>query len=110
MKYLDKVNTCRHRIDILDETVDELRELAFSKDYLEQSLQYVDLDRTDTLSCDVVDYVEALNCLLVCYVEESYSPFVQHQRRLNLAMKEVVKAEVLKLLDVRFIYVISNSP
>lgn len=187
MKYLDEVNTC-HRIDILDETVVELQELVLSKDYLEQSLQYVNLDSIDTLSCDVADYAKMLDCLHVCYVdhnnpslmpvkeikeikppvlelkqlhvhlsyaflgesstypviiivdltelerekllrvlrmhksvigwsiddlkgispsivmhrilmEESYSPFVLRQMRLNLVMKEVVKAEVLKLLD-----------
>ncbi|XP_073057347.1 uncharacterized protein [Primulina eburnea] len=42
-------------------------------------------------------------------LRESYSPYVDHQRRLNPAMKEVVRAEVLKLLNAVVIYAISNS-
>ncbi|XP_073153784.1 uncharacterized protein [Henckelia pumila] len=42
-------------------------------------------------------------------MEESYSPYVDHKRRLNLAMKEVVKAEVLKLFNDGIIYAISDS-
>ncbi|KEH25743.1 reverse transcriptase, putative [Medicago truncatula] len=38
-----------------------------------------------------------------------YKPFVQPQRILNLTMKEVVKKEVLKLLDASMIYPISYS-
>ena len=34
---------------------------------------------------------------------------IKHQRRLNLAMKEVVKKEVLKWLHAGFIYAISDS-
>ncbi|XP_075475578.1 uncharacterized protein LOC142506338 [Primulina tabacum] len=40
---------------------------------------------------------------------ESYSPYVDHQRRLNPAMKEVVRAEVLKLLNAGVIVAISYS-
>ncbi|XP_075481126.1 uncharacterized protein LOC142521835 [Primulina tabacum] len=39
---------------------------------------------------------------------ESYTPYVDHQRRLNPALKEVVKNEVLKLLNADVIYVISD--
>ena len=35
---------------------------------------------------------------------------VEHQRKLNLVMKDVVRKEVLKWLNAGFIYVISNSP
>ena len=35
---------------------------------------------------------------------------VEHQRRLNPMMKDVVRKEVLKLLNVGFIYAISDSP
>ncbi|XP_073031225.1 uncharacterized protein [Primulina eburnea] len=42
-------------------------------------------------------------------MQESYSPYVDHQKRLNPAMKEVVRAEVLKLLNVGVIYAISDS-
>ncbi|GJZ18353.1 reverse transcriptase domain-containing protein [Tanacetum coccineum] len=42
--------------------------------------------------------------------KEDYKPVVQHQRRVNPNIKEVVKKEVVKLLDARLIYPISESP
>ena len=42
-------------------------------------------------------------------MEESYKPTVQPQRRLNPNMQEVIRAEVLKLLDAGIIYPISDS-
>ncbi|XP_070001862.1 uncharacterized protein [Nicotiana sylvestris] len=43
-------------------------------------------------------------------MEDSYRPIVQPQRRLNLAMQEVVKKEIVKLLAAGIIYPISDSP
>ena len=43
-------------------------------------------------------------------LEENAKPYVEHQRRLNPVMKEVVRKEVLKWLNAGFIYAISNSP
>ena len=43
-------------------------------------------------------------------MEEDHASSIEHQRRLNPAMKEVVKKEVLKWIQARFIYVISDSP
>ena len=43
-------------------------------------------------------------------LEDGYKSSVEAQRRLNLTMKEVVRKEVLKWLDVGVIYPISNSP
>jgi len=48
-------------------------------------------------------------CMHKILMEESYQPTVQPQRRLNPNMQEVVRAEVLKLLDAGIIYPISNS-
>ena len=42
-------------------------------------------------------------------MEDDYKPTVEHQRRLNPAMKEVMKKEVLKWLNAGFIYTISYS-
>ena len=42
-------------------------------------------------------------------IEESYKPSIEHQRRLNLAIKEVVRDEVLKLLNALIIYTILDS-
>ncbi|GKB59500.1 reverse transcriptase domain-containing protein [Tanacetum coccineum] len=43
-------------------------------------------------------------------MEEDYKPAVQHQRRVNLKIHDVIKKEVEKLLDAGLIYPISDSP
>ncbi|KAK1421773.1 hypothetical protein QVD17_24388 [Tagetes erecta] len=48
-------------------------------------------------------------CTHKILMEDEYKPVVQPQRRLNPNMSEVVKKEVLKLLDAGMIYPISDS-
>lgn len=48
-------------------------------------------------------------CMHKILMEENFRPSVESQRRLNPNMKEVVRAEVLKLLDAGIIYPISDS-
>ena len=43
-------------------------------------------------------------------MEKNAKTLVEHQRRLNQVMKEVVNKEVLKWLNAGFIYAISDSP
>nr|GEU61293.1 reverse transcriptase domain-containing protein [Tanacetum cinerariifolium] len=43
-------------------------------------------------------------------MEEDFEPAVQHQRRVNPKIYDVIKNEVLKLLDAGLIYPISDSP
>ncbi|GJT05357.1 reverse transcriptase domain-containing protein [Tanacetum coccineum] len=43
-------------------------------------------------------------------MEEDYKPAVQHQRRVNPKIYDVIKKEVEKILDARLIYPISDSP
>ncbi|GJZ81988.1 reverse transcriptase domain-containing protein [Tanacetum coccineum] len=43
-------------------------------------------------------------------MEDDYKPTVQSQRQVNLKIHEVIKKEVLKLLDAGMIYLISDSP
>nr|GEZ93449.1 reverse transcriptase domain-containing protein [Tanacetum cinerariifolium] len=43
-------------------------------------------------------------------MEEDFEPAVQHQKRVNTKIHDVIKQEVLKLLDARLIYTISYSP
>ncbi|GKC43376.1 reverse transcriptase domain-containing protein, partial [Tanacetum coccineum] len=43
-------------------------------------------------------------------MEDDYKPIVQSQRRVNPKIHEVIKKEVLKLLDAGLIYPISDSP
>ena len=47
-------------------------------------------------------------CMHMIMMEEDYRPVHQPQRRLNPTMKEEVKKEVLKLLEVGLIYPISD--
>jgi hypothetical protein len=42
-------------------------------------------------------------------MEQDHKPIHEYQRRLNNAMREVVKEEVLKLLKARVIYPVSES-
>lgn len=49
-------------------------------------------------------------CTHKTLIEEGFKPVVQHQRRLNPNMQDVMKKEVLKLLDAGLIYPISDSP
>ena len=48
-------------------------------------------------------------CTHKILLEEDFKPVVQPQRRLNPNMKDVVKKEVVKLLDAGMIYPISDS-
>nr|GEW69783.1 DNA-directed DNA polymerase [Tanacetum cinerariifolium] len=43
-------------------------------------------------------------------MEDDFKPAVQHQRRVNPKIHEVIKKEILKLLDTGLIYPISESP
>ena len=49
-------------------------------------------------------------CMHKILMEDDFKPSVQGQRRLNPKMQEVVKKEVVKLLDAGLIYPISDSP
>ena len=42
-------------------------------------------------------------------LEKDAKPFVDHQRRLNPNMKEVVRNEILKLLEAGIIYPVADS-
>ena len=43
-------------------------------------------------------------------MEENAKTSVEHQRRLNPIMKELVKKQVIKWINAGFIYAISDSP
>nr|GEW69136.1 reverse transcriptase domain-containing protein [Tanacetum cinerariifolium] len=49
-------------------------------------------------------------CTHKILMEDDFEPAVQHQRRINPKIQDVIKKEVLKLLDVGLIYPISDSP
>nr|GEV69015.1 reverse transcriptase domain-containing protein [Tanacetum cinerariifolium] len=54
--------------------------------------------------------IEPEFCTHKILMEEDFEPAVQHQRRVNPKIHDVIKNEVLKLLDAGLIYPISDSP
>nr|GEY13704.1 hypothetical protein [Tanacetum cinerariifolium] len=49
-------------------------------------------------------------CTHKILMKEDFEPAVQHQRRVNPKIDDVIKEEVIKLLEAGLIYPISNSP
>nr|GEZ94665.1 DNA-directed DNA polymerase [Tanacetum cinerariifolium] len=52
---------------------------------------------------------EEKTALIKILIEDEFKPTVQHQRRVNPKIHEVIKKEVLKLLDAELIYPISDG-
>ena len=61
-------------------------------------------------SIDELKGISPSICMHKILLEEKAKPSVEHQKRLNPVMKEVVRKEVLKWLNAGFIYAISDSP
>ena len=49
-------------------------------------------------------------CMHKILLNDDAKTLVEHQRRLNPVMKDVVRKEVLKWLNAGFIYAISDNP
>nr|GFB01738.1 reverse transcriptase domain-containing protein [Tanacetum cinerariifolium] len=49
-------------------------------------------------------------CTQKILMEEDFEPAIQHQRKVNLKIHDVIKQEVIKLLEAGLIYPISDSP
>ncbi|GKA18755.1 hypothetical protein Tco_0698670, partial [Tanacetum coccineum] len=109
----------------------ELKDLPFH-------LEYAFLEETDKLPVIIAKYLEddenhLLNvlkshkhaiawkisdikgidpqfCTHKILMEDDFKPVVQHQRRVNPKIHEVIKKEVIKLLDAGLIYPIFDSP
>ncbi|GJT11090.1 hypothetical protein Tco_0858132 [Tanacetum coccineum] len=64
------------------------------------------------IACSIADIkgIDSSFCTHKILMEDEFKPSVQPQRRVNPNIKEVVKKEVIKLLDARLIYPISDSP
>nr|GFB09478.1 reverse transcriptase domain-containing protein [Tanacetum cinerariifolium] len=64
------------------------------------------------IACKLSD-IKGINpefCTYKILMEEDFEPTVQHQRRINPKIHDVIKQEVIKLLDAGLIYPISDSP
>ncbi|GJV94630.1 reverse transcriptase domain-containing protein [Tanacetum coccineum] len=54
--------------------------------------------------------IDLIFCTHKILMEDDFKPVVQHQRRVNPKIHEVINAEVIKILDAGLIYPISDSP
>nr|GEV19579.1 DNA-directed DNA polymerase [Tanacetum cinerariifolium] len=84
-------------------SIEEPPELEMKE--LPSHLEYAFLEDTDKLPG-----IDPRFCTHRILMEEDYKPAVQSQRRVNLKIHDVIKKEVIKLLDAGMIYPISNSP
>ncbi|GJZ24710.1 reverse transcriptase domain-containing protein [Tanacetum coccineum] len=60
-----------------------------------------------------ISYIKGIDpsfCTHKILMEDDFKPAVQHQRRVNPKIHEVIKKEVIKLFDAGLIYPISASP
>nr|GEV87348.1 reverse transcriptase domain-containing protein [Tanacetum cinerariifolium] len=56
------------------------------------------------------DFPKMVKCLALADLGEDFEAVVQHQRRVNPKIHDVIKNEVFKILDAGLIYPISDSP
>nr|GFB74940.1 reverse transcriptase domain-containing protein [Tanacetum cinerariifolium] len=70
-------------------------------------LEYAYLEGTDKLP--VIVSKEIKDEEKTTLLKDDFKPAVQHQRRVNPKIHEVIKKEVIKLLDAELIYPISDS-
>ncbi|GKC70303.1 hypothetical protein Tco_1116186 [Tanacetum coccineum] len=54
--------------------------------------------------------IDPMFCTHKILMEDNVKPTVQHKRRVNPKIHEVIKKEVIKLLEADLIYLISDSP
>nr|GEW86433.1 DNA-directed DNA polymerase [Tanacetum cinerariifolium] len=102
-----------NRIDVIDmasktdkSLIDEPPEVEH-KD-LPPHLEYAFLEGDDKLP--VIIAKELKFCAHKILMEDDFEPAVQYQGRVNPKIHDVIKKEVLKLLDAGLIYLISESP
>ena len=77
----------------------------------EGKLLYVLRKHKSAIGSNIADIKEisSLVCTHRIYLEDNAKPSREMQRRLNPTMKEIVRIEVLKLLDVSILYPIADS-
>ncbi|GJV57749.1 reverse transcriptase domain-containing protein [Tanacetum coccineum] len=83
------------------EPKDEIPEVELKE--LPPHLEYAFLEENNKLPIQIF-------ALTKSFLEDDYEPSVQHQRRVNPKIHDVIKKEVEKLLDAGLIYPISDSP
>ena len=86
--------------------------LAALTEHEEQKLLKILRKYKEAISWSIEDLkgISPSICMHKILLEENEKTSIKHQRRLNPVMKEVVIKEVLKWLNVGFIYAISDNP
>ncbi|GKC05669.1 reverse transcriptase domain-containing protein [Tanacetum coccineum] len=77
---------------------------------LPDNLEYVFLEEPYFLPVIISSKLSTQNKSKLIQLLDDKKPVVQKQRRLNLNMQEVVKKEIMELLDTGIIYPIADSP
>nr|GEU71183.1 reverse transcriptase domain-containing protein [Tanacetum cinerariifolium] len=120
-----------NRIDVIDMACEEYsQEVLENSDFLLEEIDAFLALEDDPTSLEVAQsYVDTKGDILlleaflnddpslplqikefICLKFEDFEPTVQHQRRVNPKIHDVIKQDVLKLLDAGLIYPISDSP
>nr|GEW82613.1 hypothetical protein [Tanacetum cinerariifolium] len=76
-------------------------------------LKYALLEGDDKLPIIIAKYLSGIDPEFYTHkilMEEDFKPAVQHQRRVNPKIHDVIKQEVIKLLEAGLIYPIFDSP
>nr|GEY32875.1 reverse transcriptase domain-containing protein [Tanacetum cinerariifolium] len=87
-------------------SIEEPSELELKE--LSSHLEYAFLEETDKLPVIIAKDLKDVE--KEALIKEDYKPAVESQRRVNLKIHDVIKKEVIKLLDAGMIYPISDSP
>ncbi|GJX11328.1 hypothetical protein Tco_0201187 [Tanacetum coccineum] len=77
---------------------------------LPDNLEYIFLEEPSFILVIISSKLSAQNKSKLIQLLDEKKPVVQKQRRLNPNMQEVVKKEIMKLLDTGIIYLITDSP
>ncbi|GJR82154.1 hypothetical protein Tco_0152939 [Tanacetum coccineum] len=77
---------------------------------LPDNLEYVFLEEPSFFPVIISSQLSAQNKSKLIQLLDDKKPIVQKQRKLNPNMQEVVKKEIMKLLDTGIIYLIADSP
>nr|GEU80877.1 DNA-directed DNA polymerase [Tanacetum cinerariifolium] len=92
---------------------ESLAPLPNHEQYLPSFKKELKVCEAKTVKSSVDEPPEGINpecCTHKILMEEVYKPAVQHQRRVNPKIHDIIKKEVEKLLDAGLIYPISDSP
>ncbi|GKA14373.1 reverse transcriptase domain-containing protein, partial [Tanacetum coccineum] len=104
-----ELKVCEAKTD--KSSIDEPLEVEL-KD-LPPHLEYAFLEGDDKFPVIIAKDLKGINKEFYTHkilMDKDYKPAVQHQRRVNPKIHDVIKKEVEKLLDVRLIYPILDSP